>query len=104
MSSENPCVVMQSDEILSSHQLSMIFTSAISVYFILIICTFPFVRVHTPVPILFLYLILLFPPSFLILVTYILILRLGFMTTWWYISSQEAEVTEATDVQVEVTR
>lgn len=99
MSSQTPCITMEGDYAMSSHQITMVLTTFISLYFILLICTFPFVRFHTPVPLFFLFLIILFPPSFLFLISYLLILRLGLLTTWWYIASSST-TTQATEVEV----
>lgn len=59
---------------------------AFIMYAILAVSSFPFVRYRTGIPVLFLVLILLFPPSFFFLFVYLVLLRFGFMTTWWFVN------------------
>ena len=58
-------------------------------YIVIAVSSFPFVRFRTGIPVLFLLLIIAFPPSFFFLFTYLLILRIGWMSTWWYIIQTE---------------
>lgn len=55
-----------------------------ALYILLALSSFPFVWYRSGIPILFLVLIVLFPPSFIFLFFYLVLLRFGLMTTWWY--------------------
>ena len=60
-------------------------TFFLMLYFVTAMASFAFVRFRTGMPLLFLVLILIFPPSFLFLLVYLLVLRIGFLTAAWYV-------------------
>ena len=65
-------------------------------YTIAVLASYPFMRYRTGIPVLFLFLIILFPPSFFFLLAYLLILRLGYLTTVWFVMDErEREEREA---------
>ena len=94
-----PCISVQPEYVVSSHEWSMLAASLACFYLILLLCSYPFVRVHTPVPFFFLFLILAFPPGFFVLFVYLCILRLGLLSTWWYIDAPGA-AENAVQIQV----
>ena len=49
--------------------------------------SYPFVRYRTGVPLFFLLLIIAFPPAFFFLFAYLLVLRAGWMSSAWYVTS-----------------
>lgn len=61
------------------------FTFFLILYFVIATTSFTFVRFRTGMPLVFLILILIFPPSFLFLLLYLMVLRIGFLTAAWYI-------------------
>ena len=58
-------------------------------YFLIVLSSYPFVQYRTGVPLLFIVLIIVFPPSFLFLLTYLLILRLGYLSTVWFVLNEQ---------------
>ena len=64
-------------------------------YFVVVLSSYPFVRYRTGIPLLFLVLIIVFPPSFFFLLAYLAILRLGYLSTLWYVlEEREAQERE----------
>ena len=62
-------------------------------YFVIVLSSYPFVRYRTGIPVLFLVLIIVFPPSFFFLLVYLAILRLGYLSALWFVL-EEREVQE----------
>lgn len=58
-------------------------------YTLLALLTWPYVRFRTGIPFFFLFLIILFPPSFLVLLFSLLLLRFGCLATAWYVVEAE---------------
>lgn len=67
-------------------------------YVTMVFYFWPFIRFRTGVPIFFLMLIILFPPSFLTLLFYLMLLRLGLLTAAWFVIATEVPVVEVTNV------
>ena len=80
-----------SDWLTSWYVITLFF---VVMYFIIAALSFPMVRYRTGIPVLFIALILIFPPSFFFLLFYLMILRIGFFSTWWYIQSSETRISE----------
>ena len=59
------------------------------IYSLLALASWPYVRYRTGMPFLFLFLILLFPPSFFFLLFSLLLLRIGCLATAWYVIEAE---------------
>ena len=68
---------------------SYVILGCLLVYSLVAMASWPFVRYRTGLPFLFLFLILLFPPSFFFLLSYLLLLRIGCLATAWYVIEEE---------------
>lgn len=71
---------------------SMVF---VAIYLLLAVSTFPFMWHRSGIPLIFLVLIILFPPSFIFLIFYILLIQWGLVTSWWYAQADDAFVSPA---------
>ena len=67
----------------------------IAIYLLIAVSTFPYMWHRSGIPLIFLVFIVLFPPSFLFLIFYILLIQWGLMSSWWYAQGDDTVVTPA---------